>query len=89
MFVSGKDDRFAWDKPKVSDALSTEQKEILQQRGVLTPKEIHRLAQKTRSQVGADSSQAACHSENASSSDEAQSIQEEILAPGDSGSQGS
>ena len=87
MFVSGKDERFAWDKPRVSDALSTEQKEILQQRGVLTPKEIHRLAEKTRNQVGADSSQAACHSEKASTSAEAQSIQDQILTPGETGSQ--
>ena len=89
MFVSGKDDRFAWDKPRVSDALSTEQKEILQQRGVLTPKEIHRLAQKTRNQVGADSAQAACHSEQTSTPAEAQSIQEQILAPGETESQSS
>lgn len=81
MFVSGKDDRFAWDKPRVSDALSDEQKQILQQRGVLSPEEIHRLAQKTRSEVGADSSQAACHSDKASNPEEARSIQEEIVTP--------
>jgi phosphomethylpyrimidine synthase len=45
-FVSGKDETYAWDKPKVSAALTLEQREILEQRGVLSPEEIHRLATK-------------------------------------------
>ncbi|MEE9395049.1 MAG: phosphomethylpyrimidine synthase ThiC [Planctomycetota bacterium] len=63
-FASGKDANYAWDKAKVSAALSDEQKEILEQRGVLSPAEIHRLASKTRTKVGAqDGDKAACHSD--------------------------
>ena len=63
-FASGKDDAFAWDKPKISAALSAEQREILEKRGVLSPDEIHRLASKTRQAVGADSgARASCHSD--------------------------
>jgi len=79
-FVSGKDDAYAWDKPKVSAALSTEQRTILEQRGVLEPAEIHRLASKTRDAVGADGAdRAACHSEVAERG-EAERIQEEQLS---------
>ncbi|MHC5115189.1 MAG: phosphomethylpyrimidine synthase ThiC, partial [Planctomycetota bacterium] len=52
-FASGKDDAYAWEKPKVSEALTDEQKQILEQRGVLSPEEIHRLASKTKKAVGA------------------------------------
>ena len=34
--------------PKLSDALTAEQREILEKRGVLSPDEIHRLASKTK-----------------------------------------
>ncbi|MGI9012786.1 MAG: phosphomethylpyrimidine synthase ThiC [Phycisphaerales bacterium] len=47
-FASGKDDAFGWDKPRRTDALSEEQRAILEKRGVLDPAEIHRLASKTR-----------------------------------------
>jgi phosphomethylpyrimidine synthase len=60
-FASGKDENYAWDKPEVSAALTIEQKEILEQRGVLTPEEVHRLASK----MGADKGKATCHSDNA------------------------
>ena len=50
-FASGKDEDYAWDVPKISDALSDEQKAVLEQRGVLDPAEIHRLAAKTRGKV--------------------------------------
>ena len=40
--------------PRVSDALSREQREILERRGVLSPEEIHRLAGKTRRAMGAE-----------------------------------
>ncbi len=60
-FASGKDENYAWDKPEVSAALTIEQKEILEQRGVLTPEEVHQLATK----VGADKGKASCHSDNA------------------------
>ena len=32
-FISGKDEAYAWDKPKVTDALTPEQRQILEQRG--------------------------------------------------------
>ncbi len=63
-FASGKDENYAWDKPTISRALSDEQREILQQRGVLSPSELHRLASKTREAMGADSEPAACHSDH-------------------------
>jgi len=66
-FVSGKDERYAWSSPKISAALTGDQKAVLEKRGVLTPAEIHRLATKTRAKVGADAGhKAACHSDLAS-----------------------
>jgi phosphomethylpyrimidine synthase len=63
-FVSGKDAAYAWDRPRVSAALSAEQREILEKRGVLSPAEIHRLASKTREVMGAAGGhKAACHSD--------------------------
>ena len=62
-FASGKEDSYKWDKAKVSDALSAEQKEILEKRGVLSPDEIHKLASKTKKVVGADAGKADCHSD--------------------------
>ena len=76
-FLSGKEERYAWEKPKLSDALSPEQRAILEQRGVLSPDEIHRLATKTRAGVGADDGKAACHSD-AAGSEEARRIQQEL-----------
>ncbi len=74
-FASGKSEDFSWEKPKISEALSEEQKEILEKRGVLTPDEIHRLASKTKNKVGADVGvQASCHSDIAEP-DEAKAIQ--------------
>jgi phosphomethylpyrimidine synthase len=51
-FASGKDESYAWDDPKISAALTVEQKRILEERGVLSPEEIHRLASKTREAMG-------------------------------------
>lgn len=63
-WASGKDEDYTWDKPKVSEALTPEQQEILKQRGVLSPEEIHKLAAKTKKGVGAEEEQkAACHSD--------------------------
>jgi len=68
-FVSGTDATYAWDKPKVTAALSEEQKEILRQRGVLSADELHRLATKTRGAMttggdeGAPPDKASCHSD--------------------------
>ena len=63
-FASGKDDGYRWDKAKVTAALTAEQQEILEKRGVLSPDEIHKLASKTRKAVGATTGQKAdCHSD--------------------------
>ena len=76
-FDSGKATDYAWEKPKVSAALTPEQRAILEQRGVLAPSEIHKLADKTRKAVapGPTGRKAACHSEVADD-DEARAIQE-------------
>jgi len=66
-FISGKDEEYAWEKPQVTAALSDEQKDILQKRGVLTPAELHRLASKTREEMGASEERASCHSDVADS----------------------
>ena len=48
----------------MSAALTPEQRAILEQRGVLAPEEIHRLASKTRRAMGGDRGQrASCHSD--------------------------
>ena len=63
-FASGKDENYAWDKPKVSAALTIEQKEILEQRGVLTPEEVHKLASKVKGKVAKTAEgKASCHSD--------------------------
>ena len=74
-FASGKDEDYQRGKAKVTAALSAEQREILEKRGVLSPAEIHRLASKTKKAVGADHDKAACHSDYADDA-EAQSIQQ-------------
>lgn len=81
-FVSGKDEAYSWDAPKVSSALSSEQRAILEKRGVLQPSEIHRLASKTRHALDVgDGNRAACHSD-VSNPDEAQRIQGDKLGGG-------
>ena len=63
-FVSGKDPSYAWELPKISQALTEEQQLILEQRGVLAPEEIHRLAGKTRRTMKADRGHmGGCHSD--------------------------
>jgi phosphomethylpyrimidine synthase len=63
-FVSGKDEAYAWNQPKVTAALTREQRAILEQRGVLDPGEIHRLASKTQHAMGGDRGEKApCHSD--------------------------
>ncbi|MEM8834459.1 MAG: phosphomethylpyrimidine synthase ThiC [Planctomycetota bacterium] len=47
-FASGKADGYDRGKPVKSDALSEEQQKILEQRGYLSPEEIHKLAAKTK-----------------------------------------
>ena len=74
-FSSGKDEAYAWDKPKISEALSDEQKKILEVRGELSPEEIHRLASKKSKNK---KNKMSCHSDN-SNKEEAQKIQSRKL----------
>jgi len=73
-FASGKAEGYEREGGKAvkSGALTSEQQEILQKRGVLSPEEIHRLAQKGE--------KAACHSDIVGDSDDAKSVQEDLLA---------
>lgn len=77
-FASGKAEGFGREGVRVSDALNDEQRQILEQRGVLSPDEIHRLASKTRSGTVADTDteKATCHSDLTSSA-KAQEIQQD------------
>jgi phosphomethylpyrimidine synthase len=78
-FGSGKAEGFERERVAKSPALTPEQQEILAKRGVLSPEEIHRLASKTKSVLGARTgSRAACHSDY-SDSETAQRLQEEKL----------
>ncbi len=77
-FVSGKDEDYAWDRAKVSEALTPDQQEILEKRGVLSPEEVHRLAAKTRGVMDADAGPAACHSDVVDS-ESARQLQEDQL----------
>ena len=77
-FASGKESSYAWDKAKVSVALSTDQQAILEKRGVLSPDEIHRLASKTRKTLHADQEKASCHSDFVDA-EQARQIQSEAL----------
>ena len=57
-FVSGKDAALRLGRgPRSSAALTPEQREILEQRGVLEPGEVHRLASKTRRAMDAATAQ--------------------------------
>jgi phosphomethylpyrimidine synthase len=77
-FASGKAEGFQRERTQVSAALNPEQQQILQQRGVLTPDEIHRLASKTKGKVAAeDGERADCHSDQTTAT-EAQQIQEQV-----------
>ena len=62
-FASGKDPEYFRPRSFRSDALTPEQQEILEKRGVLSPEEIHKLASKTKKKVGAEDSKASCHSD--------------------------
>ena len=80
-FASGKDDAFAWDKPKKTDALTEEQQRILEQRGYLSPDEIHKLASKTKKAMTGkteDADKLSCHSDYVDA-DEAKKKQDEQL----------
>jgi len=78
-FTSGKAAGFERGAAVKSAALTPEQQEILEKRGVLSPDEIHRLASKTRKQVGADlGHKGECHSDLAPA-EKARSLQGEKL----------
>ncbi len=80
-FASGKDAEYAVDRAKRTPALTAEQRAILEQRGVLSPEEIHRLASKTREAVGAaPGAKASCHSDYVDD-DEAARLQREAVSP--------
>ncbi|MFP4223539.1 MAG: phosphomethylpyrimidine synthase ThiC [Phycisphaeraceae bacterium] len=75
--ASGKDENYAWDKPKKSAALTPEQQRILEERGYLKPEEIHRLAAKTKNAVAGEE-KATCHSDYVDA-DEAKARQEQLV----------
>jgi phosphomethylpyrimidine synthase len=78
-FASGKHEGFERDGVQKSPALTLEQREILERRGVLSPEEISRLASKTAKAVGAGRGHKAnCHSDQADPLT-AQRLQEEQL----------
>ncbi|QQE10451.1 phosphomethylpyrimidine synthase ThiC [Planctomycetota bacterium] len=64
-WASGKAEGYDRGKPKVSAALTDDQKQILEERGYLSPEEIHKLASKTKGTVHAqdESGKASCHSD--------------------------
>jgi phosphomethylpyrimidine synthase len=66
-FMSGKAEGFERGKPVKSAALTPEQQEILEKRGVLSPDEIHKLANKTKKALGRDASSGSKHNEDAES----------------------
>ncbi len=70
-FFSGKDEAYATDKPRRSAPLTPEQQAILQQRGNLTPEQIHKLAHKGK--------KAACHSDNVTDAEQARLVQVNTL----------
>jgi phosphomethylpyrimidine synthase len=77
-FHSGKEEDYQWERAKVTAALTAEQREILEKRGVLSPEEIHHLASKTKKGVAKnDGNKASCHSDLASA-DEAKAIQQNL-----------
>ena len=85
-FLSGKDEDYQWDQAKVTNALTPEQKEILEKRGVLSPDAIHRLASKTKSAMSdtddsdasLDANKLTCHSDYLDA-DEAKELQQDQL----------
>ncbi len=70
-WASGKAPEMERGKPRISAALTPEQQRILEERGVLSPEQIHALAHKGK--------KAACHSDNVTDADEAKKVQEQVL----------
>ncbi len=90
-FASGKAPGYGRDRPVRSDALTPEQQAVLEQRGVLPPEEIHRLATKVKRAMStpavaateAEAAEAApaCHSDYVSP-EEAERLQSERAGVG-------
>ncbi len=81
-FASGKAEGFERGKVKASPGLSAEQQKILEQRGHLTPDEIHQLAAKTKQALepaAAPDGRLSCHSDFVDD-DAARRLQAEQLA---------
>ncbi len=79
-FASGKASGFERGDAASSPALSAEQLEILEKRGVLSPAEIHQLAAKTKQALGVGDGtvKAACHSDQVDP-ETAQKLQDDKL----------
>jgi phosphomethylpyrimidine synthase len=78
-FASGKEADYQWNRAKVTAALTGEQQEILEKRGVLSPEQIHKLASKTKAAMTSDASdKAACHSDYVDP-EEAKRLQQDSL----------
>ncbi len=83
-FASGKAEGFDPGRAHRSPALTSEQRTILEQRGHLTPDEIHRLASKTKAVMAesSDGTKLTCHSDYVDDA-AAQRLQEEHVASAD------
>jgi len=78
-FASGKAEGFDRGRPVKSDALTDEQREILERRGYLKPEEIHKLASKAKGKLPTkDDGKAACHSDYVDDED-ARRIQQDAV----------
>jgi len=72
-WASGKDEAMKRDKPKVTAALTEEQRHILEQRGNLPPEMLHKLASKGKGE------KFACHSDQTDDEAEAKRLQEQVV----------
>ncbi len=87
-FASGKAAEYARERVLKSPALTPEQRQILERRGVLSPDEIHYLANKTQNALGVKrGDKASCHSDLAPEP-QAQALQHERLLQVRSSAQG-
>jgi phosphomethylpyrimidine synthase len=78
-FDSGKAEDYQRERVLKSPALNEEQRAVLERRGVLSPEELHRLANKTRRAVAAEPGQkAVCHSDNVNPS-AARDVQDNLV----------
>jgi phosphomethylpyrimidine synthase len=62
-FASGKAQGFERGPARKSDALTDEQRAILEKRGVLAPEELLKLASKTKRAMEAEAKKGSCHSD--------------------------